>query len=50
MDVSAAESRPLYDDGGQKKVDPDSAVPVALQEGHQEAETDEYHDVDILEH
>ncbi len=45
-----AESGPLEDDGGDQEVDSHCAVAVLLQKGHQEAETDEHHDVDILEH
>ncbi len=45
-----AEGGPLKDDGGDQKKDSHCAVAVLLQKGHQEAETDEHHDVDILEH
>ncbi len=45
-----AEGGPLEDDGGDQEVYSHGAVAVLLQEGHQEAEADEHHDVDILEH
>jgi hypothetical protein len=44
-----AEGGPL-DDGGDQKKGSHCAVAVLLQKGHQEDETDEHHDVDILEH
>ena len=50
MDEAAGEDRPLYDDGRDEKVVADAAEAVALEEGHEEAEADEDHHVDVLEH
>lgn len=44
------EESPLQAEGSQEQVDADAAEPVSLQEGHQEPEADEDHDVDILKH
>ncbi len=40
----------LNTDGRTHHVERDGAQPVLLEEGHEEAEADEDHDVDILEH
>ena len=50
VEESLAERRPLQSDGGDQEIKCHGAVAVLLQKGHQEAETDEHHDVDILEH
>lgn len=47
---SLAESGPLEDDGGNQEVNSHGTVAVLLKERHQESETDEHHDVHILEH
>ena len=44
------EQTPLQAEGGQQQVSSHAAEAVPLQEGHEEAEADEYHHVDILEH
>ena len=41
---------PLQAEGCQHKVTPNTAKTIALQEGHQEAKTNEHHNVHILEH
>ena len=41
---------PLEADHGAEHVEGHGAQPVLFQEGHEEAKTDEYHDVNILEH
>lgn len=50
MEEAVDEDGPLQEHGGQHEVDADRAEAVPLQEGHQEAEADEDHDVDVLEH
>ncbi len=50
VEESLAEGGPLQRDGGDQEIQRHGAVAVLLQERHQEAETDEDHDVDILEH
>lgn len=44
------ESSPLYDYSGQHKVKADTAITVSLHERHEKTETNEDHDMDILEH
>lgn len=44
------EEAPLQAEGSQEQVDAHAAEAVSLEEGHQEAEADEDHDVDILKH
>jgi hypothetical protein len=47
---SSAEDGPLDHQGGQEQVESYRTVTIPLQEGHQEAETDEDHHVDVLKH
>lgn len=44
------EEAPLQAEGSQEQVDAHTAEPVSLQEGHEEAEADEDHDVNVLKH
>lgn len=44
------EETPLQAERRQEQVDAHAAEAVPLQEGHQEAEADEDHDVDVLKH
>lgn len=44
------EEAPLQAEGSQEQVDAHAAEPVSLQEGHEEAEADEDHDVNVLKH
>ena len=44
------QQRPLYDVDGEEKVEAHRAEAVTLEEGHQEAEPDQHHDVHVLEH
>ena len=44
------QQRPLDDVDGKEKVEADRSEPVALEEGHQEAEPDQHHHVHVLEH
>lgn len=44
------EEAPLQAEGGQEQVDAHAAEPVLLEEGHEETEADEDHDVDVLKH
>ena len=41
---------PLEADHGAEHVEGHGAQPVLFQEGHEEAKTDEYHNMNILEH
>lgn len=41
---------PLNDESSQQQVQADSSEAITSKESHQEAETDEDHDMDILEH
>lgn len=50
MEEPVDEDGPLQAEGRDHEVEAYRAKTVALQEHHQEAETDEDHDVDILEH
>ena len=50
MEKSLTESGPLQDDGRDQEIQRHCTVPIAFQEGHQEPETDEHHNVDILKH
>lgn len=43
------ERGPLQGEGGDQEVEAHAAEAIALQEGHEEAETDEDHHVNILE-
>lgn len=47
---SLAQGGPLQHDRRDQEIERDGAVTVLLQEGHQEAETNEHHYVHILEH
>ena len=47
---TGSECTPLDGNGGDQHVESEAAESVSFQECHQEAEPDEYHDVDILEH
>ena len=49
-DETVGQRGPLQNEGGQQKVEPDAAKPVALEERHEKPETDEHHDVNVLEH
>lgn len=50
MEEAIDEERPLQARRGHQEVDPDGGKSILLQESHQESETDENHDVYILEH
>lgn len=50
MPESLHEEAPLQAEGSQQQVDAHAAESISLQEGHEEAEADEDHDVDILKH
>lgn len=50
MPEALHEQAPLQTESGQKHVDAHAAEAVSLQEGHQEPEADEDHDVNILKH
>ena len=43
-------NRPLNNEGCDEEIQPEAAEAVSLQKSHQEAEADEYHHMDILEH
>ena len=42
--------RILNDEGGEKKIDRHCGEAIALEEGHQEAKSNEDHQMNILEH
>lgn len=50
MEESSHDSGPLDDKTGNQEVYTDTGETISLQEGHQEAETNEHHNMDILEH
>lgn len=50
LEEAPTDDSPLDHEGGQQQVEAYCAVPVPLQEGHQEAEPDENHHMDVLEH
>ena len=52
MEVEEAvdEGEDLDGEGRADQVEGDGGEAVLLQESHQEAKTNEYHDVDVLEH
>lgn len=50
MEEPVDEDGPLEAQGRDHEVEAHRAEAVALQEHHEEAETDEDHDVDVLEH
>ena len=50
VEEALAERRPLQNDGRNEEIERHGAVAVTFQERHQEAETDEHHHVNILEH
>lgn len=50
VEESDDEGGPLKADDGAEHVERDGTQPIFLQECHQESETNEYHDVNILEH
>ena len=50
MKESNDKGSPLEADHCTEHVEGNSAQPVLFQEGHEEAETDEYHNMNILEH
>lgn len=44
------EEAPLQSEGGQEQVDAHAAEAISLEEGHEEPEANEDHDMNILEH
>lgn len=50
MEETVDEDGPLEAEGGYHKVETHRTEAITLQEHHQEAEADEDHNVDILEH
>ena len=50
VEPAANEQSPLEHVGGNEEVEGDAAESVLLQEGHQEAEADKHHAVDVHEH
>ena len=50
MKKAAHKRRPLNDKSANEEVEANGGKAIALQKGHQEAETDEHHNVHILEH
>lgn len=50
MPQALHEEAPLQPEGGQEQVDAHAAETVALEEGHEEPEANEDHDMNILEH
>ena len=50
VEKALTQSGPLKNDGRDEEVEWNGAVPVSLQEGHQETETDEHHHVHVLKH
>lgn len=49
MEPALHEQSPLHAKGGDQEVEAHAAEAVALKKGHEEAEPDEDHDVDVLE-
>ena len=50
VDEAIDECLPLDGKGANEKVEAHTAETIPLEEGHKEAEADEHHDVNILEH